>query len=159
MQAYVDDLIGRYRRKGLLIDTNLLILLFVGLRDPQRIRTDKRTQKYVPEDHDTLVKILNIFEKVITTPNILTEVSNLLDADSFEDFAEGLGSFEEYYLSSADLAKTVEFRKFGMTDKGIRHLAADQYLVLTDDFRLSQYLQSNNVDTLNFNHIRTFNWR
>ena len=37
-------------------------------------------------------------------------------------------------------------------------LVQGQYLVLTDDFRLSQYLPKIQVDAINFNHIRMYNW-
>jgi hypothetical protein len=38
--------IERYRRRDLLIDTNLLLLYFVGAFRPDRIRSFKRTSRY-----------------------------------------------------------------------------------------------------------------
>jgi len=32
-------LVGKYRTKGILLDSNLLVLLFVGLLDPDRVRS------------------------------------------------------------------------------------------------------------------------
>lgn len=61
-------------------------------------------------------------------------------------------------MASRDVAQMQEFVKFGLTDTGIIHLTKGKYLVLTDDFRLSQYLQSAGVDVVNFNHIRTTYW-
>ena len=38
-------------------------------------------------------------------------------------------------------------------------LVKGQYLVLTDDFRLSNYLGKQGIDVLNFNHLRFASWR
>lgn len=35
---------------------------------------------------------------------------------------------------------------------------AGKYLVLTDDLKLANYLQSVEIDVINFNNIRLFNW-
>jgi uncharacterized protein YacL len=48
------------------------------------------------------------------------------------------------------------FPKLGLTDTAIFRAATGKFLVLTDDFRLAQYLSSQNVDVVNFNHLRTF---
>ena len=47
------------------------------------------------------------------------------------------------------------FPRFGLTDTAILRAARREYLVLTDDFRLAQYLGSRNIDVINFNHLRT----
>jgi len=123
---------------------------------------------YTEEDYSTLVNFLGHFEKVVTTPNILTEVSNLsgqlgltenLKQSYFEKFASGITLLlTEHYLSSAEIARMQEFKRFGLTDAGVVRLARGNYLVLTDDFRLSGYLKKAGVDVLNFNHIRVMNW-
>ncbi len=50
------------------------------------------------------------------------------------------------------------FTKYGLTDCGIVTLAKNKYLVLTDDFKLANYLQKVGIDTINFNNIRTYGW-
>ncbi len=74
---YLDTLLARYKSKGVVIDTNLLLLYFVGLYDPHRIQKFKRTMTFVLEDFYTLLSFFNYFDKVVTTPNILTEVNSL----------------------------------------------------------------------------------
>jgi hypothetical protein len=124
----------------------------------------KRTSsRFVVEDYDTLTLLLKPIEKIITTPNILTEVSNLsnneiLGPGYFDKFAHNISLLTEVYLRSEDIVKVEGFRKFQLTDTGILETAREKYLVLTEDFALSQFLQKQGVDTLNFNHIRTFNW-
>ena len=46
--------------------------------------------------------------------------------------------------------------EIGITDAGILMLASQNYLVLTDDLPLFNYLQSQSVDVINFNHLHFF---
>jgi hypothetical protein len=163
MNVYVAELIERYQNAGVLIDTNLLLLYFVGVYDRTLIPRFKRTDKFAVEDFATLHQFIMQFKVIATLPYILAEVSNFLgqltDRDKracFEGFAVGIGMLEEPQLTSARIARTDEFKRFGITDAGIYLAAKSRYLVLTDDFRLSQYLRVGGIDALNFNHLRTY---
>ncbi len=163
MSDYIQSLLVQYRNKGILIDTNLLLLYFVGSYDPQRIEKYKRTKnrKYFLEDFQRLVKLISYFETIVTTPNILTEVSNLtsqLPDAYFQVFCESMTTFEETYMPSRDVCKLHHFNHFRLTDSGIIDLAPEKHLVLTDDLELYGYLAGNGVDAVNFNHIRVLNW-
>jgi uncharacterized protein YaiI (UPF0178 family) len=46
------------------------------------------------------------------------------------------------------------FEKCGLTDATIFTVAEQGLLVLTDDFQLAGYLIAQNLDCVNFNHIR-----
>ena len=46
MTNYLDSLFARYRQKGILVDTNILLLLFVGSVNRKRISQFKRTQQF-----------------------------------------------------------------------------------------------------------------
>ena len=112
-----------------------------------------------------LVRILDRCKPIITTPNILTEVSNLSNGIPeverkayFASIARQLLILKEEYLGSIS-ALASRWARFGLTDAGIAVIAKNRYLVLTDDFRLSQALQTEGIDTLNFNHLREINWR
>jgi len=59
---------------------------------------------------------------------------------------------EEYVPSAAALAN--RWARFGLTDAAIATIAKNGYLVLTDDFPLSQGLQNEGIESLNFNHLR-----
>ncbi len=166
MREYVESLIARYRKKGILIDTNLLLLFFVGSYDPLLVGKAKRVRQFVLHDYQLIVNIVDSFETVVTTPNILTEVSNFTaqlpvhDKEAcFMVFSRLVSSFEESYQPSKNLCDLPPFPRFGLTDTAIIDLSPGQHLVLTDDFRLSGYLQNIGVDAINFNHIRTLNWR
>lgn len=162
---YIGDLFSRYKSKGLLVDTNLLLLYFVGMYDPGMILSFKRTKIFVPEDFALLLGVFNYFSKVMTTPNVLTEVNSLsnqlpedVKSDYYSEFAKQVSVLEEEYTTSAKICALEHFSKFGLTDSGIIDSVSGKYLVLTDDFKLSNYLQKANIDVINFNHIRTLNW-
>ena len=63
--------------KPLILDTNLLILVLVGLFDINSIGTFKRTNKYSERDYNNLIDIVKQFPKLVITPHIFAEISNL----------------------------------------------------------------------------------
>jgi hypothetical protein len=163
MSSKVTDPRRAYRSKGLLIDSNVLLLFFVGLHDRTRIEKFKRTSQFTIQDFKRLVDFIRQFKEVVTTPSILTEVSNLLGQlpdksrySLYEHFANGLKNLHEHYTPTQELGDEKDFPKFGLTDTAILQAASGKYLVLTDDFRLTQYLEGLNIDVINFNHLRTF---
>ena len=160
------NLVNQYRRKGILIDTNILLLWLVGSTNKARITQFNRTQNFEVRDYELLVYIFKKFPRILTTPNILTEVSNLINqlgepdrSRCFSIFARDIVQLDEIYTDSHTIAATDKFPKFGLTDCGIVNVAKDQYLVLTDDLKLASYLQNIGIDTLNFNNIRVYGWK
>jgi hypothetical protein len=161
MTETVRDLFARYQKTGILVDTNILLLYAVGLVNKKRIPLFKRTRQFSIKDFELLNQILGAFQKVVTTPNILTEVNSLTNQLGDPERTQCLGLFakiicqlDEQYYPSQHVAQLLEFQKFGLTDCSILNIGRSGYLVLTDDFRLSAYLQSQSIDTINFNHLR-----
>jgi hypothetical protein len=149
--------------KGLLIDTNLLVLLVVGALNPDQISVYKRTNQYSSEDYQLLLSFVDRFRVVATTPNILTEASNLLEGYAYrgqqaftllervaqvthEIFYDSLPTMMSYSRS---------YLKFGLSDATIHRVAEDNYLVLTDDLNFCAYLQGQGLIAINFNNLRT----
>jgi hypothetical protein len=121
--ANVARLIQKYRFKGLLLDTNLLLLLTVGRYSVQRIASFKRTASYEIEDYQTLSTLVSRFDRLITTPNILTEVDNLgrqLPMREHDGFAQALRTIVvrslEVARPSVRLVDSVQFIRHGLTD-------------------------------------------
>ncbi|MEH2172971.1 PIN domain-containing protein [Nostoc sp.] len=169
MKNFIASLVRRYCQKGVLIDTNILLLFLVGSVNQERITKFNRTQQFIPEDYELLLEFIARFQKLVTTPNILTEVNSLANQLGepersqcfalFAQFVKNVALLDEYYIKSLDAVNTEKFVKFGLTDSGILTLSKGKYLVLTDDFKLASYLQSVEVDVINFNNIRVFNWK
>jgi rRNA-processing protein FCF1 len=165
---FINSLIRRYQQKGILIDTNILLLFLVGSVNPERITRFNRTQQFIQEDYELLLGFIAKFHKLVTTPNILTEVNSLANQLGepersqcfaiFAKFAQNVTLLDEHYIKSLDAVNVDKFLQFGLTDCGILTLARSNYLVLTDDLKLASYLQSVEIDVINFNNIRVFNW-
>lgn len=73
-------LIEKHRSKGVLVDANLLVLFLVGRLSRRRILEFKRTQNFTIEDFDPLSNLINWFGKLVATPHVLSQVSDLTDA-------------------------------------------------------------------------------
>lgn len=162
MNEHVVGVIRQYKSKGLLLDTVLFVLLAVGFYNRKLIGNDKRLKTYVPQDLDTLIKFIKLFKPLITTPNVVTEVSNLTghlwQTEFPKAFVRHIENMDEHYFPSKIAIKAELFGRFGLTDTAITEIARGKYLILTDDFRLAGHLEGRRVDVINFNHIRTLNW-
>jgi hypothetical protein len=157
---YPDHLLKKYKAKGILIDTNLLMLVVVGTYDPQRVLTFKRTQRFTLDDLALMFRMLEYFDRRVTTPNILTEVDNLtrqlpqLEHDAIATVLSQVTSTHlEVYVPSADIVQQSMYADLGLTDC-VTIAAANEVLVLTDDFHLSNVLTNLGHDAININHIR-----
>lgn len=160
---YIINLLSRYKSKGLLVDTNLLLVYFIGMYDSRRIESLKRVKSkaFSVRDLELLSGVIKYFDKIVTTPNILTEISNLSNELSeaerivyYQVFASQISSLNEEYVPSLKVCSLEHFNRFQLTDSGIIHLVKDKCLVLTDDFKLSGYLRSSGIDYINFDHLR-----
>lgn len=159
------ELIQSHLAKGVLVDTNLLLLYFVGKFDSKLISTFKRTNQFNAEDFELLDRILKLFRRIVTTPNVLAEVNSLsgqwgepAKTKYFERFASEIETLEEEYITSRAASGEPLFVRVGLTDTAIALAARNRYLVLTDDFRLAQLLEHQGAAVLNFNHIRGLIW-
>ena len=163
MEVLIADpakLISKYQAKGLLLDANLLLLFVIGSNDPSLIGKRKLSQ-YLAEDFVILKAFVRTFAKLVTTPHILTEVSNLLGdypenqkrRELFRSFARSMTLLQEEHAESQPAAERSEFVFLGLTDCVSAELA-DQFLVLSSDARMIVKLQEASLDALNFNHFR-----
>ncbi|MCY7376044.1 MAG: hypothetical protein LH472_08750 [Pyrinomonadaceae bacterium] len=162
MNGYYQKLLQNYAQKGLLVDTNILLLWIIGSVDRNFIEKFKRTaDRFTAADFDLIHQILGQFQIKVTTTSILTEVSNLMGQlkgkykeDYFSAFAKVITLVDENLVKSSEICILPEFNKFGLTDSAITKIARDNYLVLTDDLPLYHYLSNLKIDVINFNHIR-----
>jgi hypothetical protein len=158
-------LIEKHRGKNVLIDTNLLVLYLVGLVNRQRIRNFKRTGDFSLDDFDLLVELIRWFGKLIATPHVLSQVSDLTDLKDEELtavrtlFKRLIGQIDEQYDEVQGIVSDPIFDRLGSTDAAIAVAGARKILVLTTDLQLQVALQDRGLDALNFNHVRALAWR
>jgi hypothetical protein len=112
-------------------------------------------------DFLTLFSLLQLFSRIITTPHILTQVTDLADTLNrqhglrfFASLQRRIQAFTEECAASRDVCQTRCFVKFGLADASLTELGKRNYLILTDDFPLYGYLMKSRLPALNFNHLR-----
>lgn len=144
-----------------LLDTNLLVLLIVGSASRRYIGVHKRTRVYSPDDFDRLRRRLDQATGLLTTPNILSEASNL--ARQIREPARSvigavlqrfIASSAETYVESSKAASHPSYLRLGLTDAAILEAQTDDVVLLTDDLDL--YLASARAGraVINFSHDR-----
>jgi hypothetical protein len=166
------DLVARYAVRGLLVDTNVLLLYLVGLLDPELIERFKRTRSsgYGAEDFVLVSNLIALFARIVITPHILAELSNLsLQMEQprlsayFGRAVEALRHVTEEpvckdrMLSSEwlDLLPKIGFTDLSILEAGQR----GKYLVLTDDLKAAAYLSRAGLDVINLNVLRGELWQ
>ena len=151
------------QRYGVLIDTNLLILLAIGLIDPAQIEKHKKLGAYSIESFKILFEIFNSCQKVYVSSHIIAETSNLITFGMHGDLETkafialkgivDLGVFQELHVNAELLMKNEAYFTYGISDCGLLELVKDKVVLLTDDYRLSGYAESKGLDVLNFKHL------
>jgi hypothetical protein len=162
MSTYEEILIDRYKAKGILIDANLALLYLVGSFDLRLVGDGKfnKLSNYATDDYRLLLRLKYKFKKAVTTPHVLTEVSNLINdlpektkAECLKKFHETFVEIDELTIPSMDAAQIPEFHFLGLTDSALA-IVSNQYLVVTDDARLVKKINESGLEALNFNHLR-----
>ena len=122
------------------IDSNLLVLLAVGAVDRSQVGRHRRARNFAPEDYDRLMAIVDALERVLVTPNTLTEASNLLESGSDRRFLAALRLIveksEEIVVASADATRNDAFLRLGLTDAVLLEAVSKTKPLLTADLDL-----------------------
>ncbi|MDE0048447.1 MAG: hypothetical protein OXO52_01575 [Rhodospirillales bacterium] len=128
------------------------------------INKHRRLQEFQEEDYDILVKILSQVDKILVTPNTLTEASNLLTQHGEPQrsrFLEVLRTLiednEEVVIASQTASQNSEFTRLGLTDSGLLEVISDSNPVVTVD--LSLYLaaiRKESGSAYNFRHYQSW---
>ncbi len=162
MSSYYELLLERYRPKGILIDANLALLYLVGGYNLRLVGDGRynKLSRYNVDDYRLLIRLKKVFIKAVTTPHVLTEVSNLAcdlpeqtKSECLKQFHATFAAIDELPVASMEAAQWKDFRFLGLTDSGLA-LVAREYLIVTDDARLVKKLNEAGLEALNFNHLR-----
>jgi len=161
--AKLDDFGQNARANGILVDTNLLVLLIVGLVNRDRISRFKRTTGYSSADWDLLSGILEQISRRYTLAHVLSEVSALTDLKGPELEVAGtvflrlIAGFDELTIYSVEACATALYMRLGLTDAAIAEAARRHHCsVLTNDSGLFAALSNEGSSVAMFNHFRAF---
>ena len=161
-----EEVVRKYLRTGVAVDTGLVILLTIGRYDQNYLKDFKLTSGFTGEDYKLLANFLAKFRSVVLTPHVLSETSNhgfkvpqgRLDA-YLDALLSVLQPFHEQQVRKDSVITHDDFRKLGVADTGlIISCLKGPYLLLTTDHKLSGMANRNGVDVLLFDQLRGFNW-
>lgn len=158
-------------RQRLVLDANLLILLFVGLLEPDHIENCARLSKkssFVKGDFFLLLKILDNFDQeIVITPHVLTELSNMSrksmglgdkEEAYFNLMINKLKNFHEEHISISELLglNVNHVIEFGFSDLGLIETAKKlNAVILSNDFDMVTHARTMLPWVINFTNIRT----
>jgi len=107
----------------ILIDTNALVVLIIGLIDPNLLKNHKRTSIYDETDFRELLNIVGDLSEVVALPNVWTEVDNLLNGFSgsykyryINTISALVVSTTEKYIPAKTVIDRYEFYDLGLID-------------------------------------------
>jgi len=148
------------RSKGILIDTNLLVLLVVGYVDRKRIPSFKRTSHYTPEDWDALTGVLEHVPRRYSIAHILAEASTLTDMKGQEleearaMLHDAISHMDELPFASLEACQSAYYRRLGLTDAAIVLVAKRQGCsVMTNDYGLYLALLQEGLSAIHFDDL------
>jgi hypothetical protein len=153
------------RSQTVFVDTNLLVVLLVGGVDVDQVERFKRTRAYSRDDYALLAEFVGGFQRMLATPNVLSETSNLLGQLSeplrrcaLVALGTLTGVCAEVYHPSTELVLDPYFPVLGLSDTSIIHAVNADVTVVTDDLQLYLRLSALGIDVINFNHLRSGSW-
>ena len=140
------------------VDTNLFLLLIVGRTRKDFIPDHKRLQAYKESDYDELAKLLGNGSILLTTPNVLTEVSNLLvqgvreplRSRLMDTFVEFVKVTDERFHPCDAAMNDPCFRRLGLADATWLCVLGAEDVLVTDDVELYNQLNSRGLEVVRF---------
>lgn len=163
LEDRVVDLIQKYAPRGILIDTNLLVVV-LGTRFDAKYPGTRRAQKYTNADVDLVVNLVVRFGKIIATPQVMAETSNLLKGEFVGKKRDEMMSalhrffciddagFDEYLPDRKGVDPLV-FQRLGFTDATIA-VATGRLPLITADLDLHVAVETSGGDSINFWHLK-----
>lgn len=150
---------------GILLDTNVLLLLLIAQFDPALIGRE-RLRAYEQRDADLLNRFVSSFRRILTTSHVLAETSNFArqmvkgrrQAQFFEWLhpifcSEGSRALTQTTVAGTEIDARL-FVRMGLTDSGLAASAATRRLLLTADLDLHVATVSQGGHSINFTHMR-----
>lgn len=144
------------------LDTNLLVLLVVGIVAPNMIVRHKRLGGYSAADFKLLRETIARAKSLVVTPNALTEASNVvtygLSDPLRSQIATSLASIvaraDERFESSRLVVLDADYGRLGIADCAWLRCLDRETPLLTDDVQLYLAALSRGFEAYNFNHLR-----
>lgn len=155
-------------RRGIILDTNLLMVYLIGRWNVRKIPEFDRTKAYDMDDFRLIVALLKHTKQLVTTPHILTEVCNLTDTINRKHKQLLFGTLAKIQLRAKERRQEATylmgdrfqnpFRRLGIADTSLLDASLKGHLVLTDDAGCMVSIYQAGGLVLNINHLRSNAW-
>ena len=149
--------------KPILLDTQLIVLLVVGLTSKAIIGKHKKLSEFSTDDFELLELLLGDDPKLVLLPNTVSEAGSLLRQHRNPERTAILSTFKklidlsrERYTASRVAASRAEYERLGITDSAIIACCTKRLRLLTADLDLYNAAREAGVDATNFNHERAY---
>jgi hypothetical protein len=138
-----------------------LLLFFLAMQvDLGILRSFKRVSNFRSSDLQPLKDLVGAFSALITTPHVLTEVSNFIDQAPPQwrpQLIDALRSFiieqEEHFEESSRLVELPEFAHLALADTALLSLSRS-VSVATLDYELYGRILAVGGRAIHFDHVR-----
>lgn len=147
----------------ILVDTNTLIIIVLGLINPKLVNTHKKTSLFNEEDFYSVMDWIGDVNNLIILPNIFTEVDNLLNRftgkyrQKYIDVMATIScQIKEEYLPSVLGIKDYNFATLGLTDVLIIQLKDKYKTLITADSDLSDWANASGIDVLDLKELKNY---
>lgn len=145
----------------LLIDSNALVVLIIGLIDTNLLSNHKRTSIYDEDDFLDLLGFISNIERLVVIPNVWTEVDNLLNDFSgnykypyLTHLTDTIKGTTELFLSSEIATSSPFFPELGLTDSLLIHYGVSCEFLITSDSKLSDHAIANGIEVYDLVKIK-----
>ena len=147
--------------KKILLDSNLTVLLAVGLTDKSYISKHKRLSAYDENDFDIVIALLSESKGIVFSPNVLSEVSNFLrqtkdpiKTEISNTFIKIISGASEIFVESRDASLDQHFLRLGLTDAVMLMLANTESVLFTADAGLYIAALERGHEAINYFHLK-----
>lgn len=156
------ELIAKVKKQqgGLLLDTNVLLLYLIEVTKPNAYGDWKWTRQFTREHVEVLGLAVATTKRLITTPHVLAEASNLSEKlppsireGYFSAFAEFVRGVHERFPRGRELVEDEAFSFLGIADLAQVLLPrVRRPLIVTVDALLTVELEKRGLPVVNLNH-------
>ncbi len=144
------------------LDTNLMLLAVVGRADPNFVAKHKRLRDFLRGDFELLVDILQAANRIVSTPNSLTEASNISSFGVAEPMRTRISvslrliieQLDEIFQPSRDAANEPEYARLGLADTAWLGALRNDVTLVTIDGDLHRAAISRGFQAVHFAHLR-----
>jgi hypothetical protein len=153
------------RYAEILLDAQLIVLLAVGTASRAYVAIHKRLQAYDLGDFDAVLRLLRPPTRLIVTPNVLSEASNLIGHIAepartriYEAFRGLIGDAAERYVPSSIAAAHAAFIRVGLSDAACLVGDASAATLVTADLPLYLEAARSGRRAISFRQMREIGW-